>query len=179
MISVILALVVAQLFLGLATLTQTRSKVRPALAHATWVFCIFMLTFQHWWSLWDVREIEWNFPTFLYNLIAPSLLFFAATLVSPREVREDPFDLEEHFQHVRRPLMAVLLIALLVASLDGPLFGTESSWNRLRLQQVLLAVAMAVVLFARSGRVHRVASLLAGLVLVAGLSIRFLPGVIS
>ena len=83
MISVILALALAQLFLGLAGLVQTRSVVRPSITHAAWVVILYMFTFQHWWSLWDFRFLEWTFPLVLFSLIAPSLLFIAATLVSP------------------------------------------------------------------------------------------------
>jgi len=179
MISVILALVVAQLFLGLANLVQTHSKVRPSLTHAAWVANMFLFTFQHWWSLWDFRALDWTFPRVLFSLLGPSLLFFAATLVSPRQTQQAPIDLRDHFRHVRRPLMAVMLAALIFMSLDGPLFGTEPLFNRLRAQQLVLVASTAAALASKNDRVHLVTGLIVTLALATGLFIRFFPGVIS
>lgn len=179
MISVILALALAQLFLGLASLVQSHAKVRPSVTHGAWVTNLFLFVFQHWWSLWDFRGLEWTFPTVMFSLVAPSLLFFAATLVSPRARDEGLVDLGEHFSHVRRPLMAVLMLALVLVSIDGPLLGTEELVNRLRVQQIVLVMSAGVTLVTADRRAHAAAALAATAALVMGLSIRFVPGVIS
>jgi len=179
MISVILALALAQLFVGLASLVQTHASVRPSVPHAAWVLNLFLIVFQHWWSLWDFRDLTWTFPTVMFSLIAPSLLFFAATLISPREPEEGVVDLAEHFAHVRRPLMAVVLLSLILVTIDGPMLGTEGLVNRLRAQQVVLILSAGVTLVSARERTHVAAALLATLALLMGLSIRFFPGVIS
>ncbi len=58
MISVIFALAVAQLFLGLAELVRNRARVRFFLAHGIWVVNLFLLTFLHWWTLWTFRDLS-------------------------------------------------------------------------------------------------------------------------
>lgn len=179
MISVILALALAQLFLGLASLVQSHAEVRPRITHTAWVTNLFLFVFQHWWSMWDFRGLDWTFPTVMFSLIGPSLLFFAATLVSPRERDEGVLDLGEHFAHVRRPLMAVVLVALALVTLDGPLLGTEGLINRLRVQQVTLALSAGATLVVEDQRIHTVAALIATAAFLAGLAIRFFPGVIS
>ena len=179
MLGVILALVVAQLFLGLANLVHTRAPVRASLSHALWVANLFLFTFQHWWSMWDFRFVDWTFPLVLYSLIGPSLLFFAATLVSPREVSDSAIDLGDHFRLVRRPLMAVLLFTVVVVTLDGLLLGTEDLFNRLRLQQIAIVAGTVAVLVSDRDRVHMIGSLVVTSALAAGLFIRFFPGLIS
>jgi hypothetical protein len=179
MLGVILALVVAQLFLGLANLVHSRAPVRASLSHALWVANLFLFTFQHWWSLWDFRAVDWTFPLVLYSLIGPSLLFFAATLVSPRDVSTGAIDLRDHFLLVRRPLMIVLLVAVVVVTLDGLLLGTEDLFNRLRLQQLVIVVGTAAVLVSERDRIHLAGSLAVTVALGAGLFIRFFPGLIS
>ena len=179
MISVILALALAQLFLGVAALVQTHSRVRLSVAHGAWVVSLFLILFQLWWSLWDLRLLEWIFPTVMFSLLAPSLLFLAATLASPREPFAEVVDLREHFAHVRRPLMAVVLIVLIVVTLDGPLLNDEVFFNRLRLQQLVIsAAALATFLSARES-VHTVAGLVAAVAMMTGWFIRFLPGAVT
>ena len=85
MISVTLALAAAQLFLGIAQLVQTPAKVRVSLTHGAWVAVLFLITFLHWWSLWDFRDLSWTFPMFGFSLVGPGLMFFAVVLINPRE----------------------------------------------------------------------------------------------
>lgn len=178
MISVILALAAAQLFLGLAGVVQARSRVIPSLHQAVWLGNLFLITFLHWWSLWDFRGLAWNFPMFLYSLVGPALMFFAATLINPRDVARDPIDLAEHFAEIRRPFLAVVLAMMVVMTLDGPLFGTEGPFNRLRLSQLLVIGLTGWGLVTAS----RVAQSAISVMVLAAISIavfaRFFPGVI-
>ncbi len=82
MISVILALAAAQLFLGMAPLVQTRAKVTLSLTHGAWVATLFLVTFLPWRSLLDFRDLDWAFPMFGGSLVGPGMLFFAATLAA-------------------------------------------------------------------------------------------------
>jgi hypothetical protein len=179
MVSVILAFVLAQLFMGLAHLVQTRASVRPSLLHSGWLLVIFVITVQHWWSLWDFRDLDWTYPYVLYSMLCPSLLFFCATLVSPSDTDEDEIDLGAYFQRVRRPLMAAFIVASIAGSLDGVLFGTEPLINRLRLQLLFVIGGAAVVLISSRAAVQRTGTAIVAAAGLAGIVIRFLPGVIA
>lgn len=178
MISVILALAAAQLLLGIATLLQTRHQVRLSGTHAAWVATVFLVTFLHWWSLWDFRHLEWTFPMFALSLVGPSLLFFAATLINPRDTASGPIDLADHFRDVRRPFLVVVLFAMVFLTLDGPLFGTEAPFNRLRFAQILVMGLAGLGISRASDRVQAAVSYLtlAGSVLAA--TSRLLPGIV-
>lgn len=179
MISVIMALAVAQLLVGIAGLVQTRHVVRPSVTHGLWAIDLFLLAFLHWWSLWDFRSLEWTFPAFMFSLAGPTLLFFAATLINPRDLTDDPIDLRLHFESVRRPMMWVLLVTMVFMTLDGPLFGTEETINWLRMIQVVIVGGLVASLFSANPRVHAAAGLTTLLALGAGMFIRFFPGVIA
>jgi hypothetical protein len=75
--------------------------------------------------------------------------------------------------------MSVVLVALVLVTADGLLFGTEEWLNRLRVQQFVIFAGTAAVLISDDRRVHRIGSLVVTLAFATGLLIRFLPGVIS
>lgn len=176
MISVMLALSVAQLLLGVARLVQTRNQVTAFAPHSLWYFNLFLFIFLHWWSLWDFRDLDWNWLMFFYSLGGPTLLFFAATLITPQHHIDEPMDLRQHFMASRRVFLAVVLAALSFISLDGPMFGTEIWFNYLRIVQLSMAALLCLALI--SGR--RAAQMVAALGVLAALSfaafLRFLPG---
>ena len=176
MISVILALAAAQLFVGVAELMQRRAHVRFYLPQGIWVVNLYMIMFIHWWSLWAFRDISWNFAMFFYSLIGPSLMFFAATIISPRDQSAEVIDLKDHFLNIRQFFLSVFIVMLVLFTFDGPLFGTEEPFNVLRATQAFLFAMAVWGLVTDNSRVHLAISL-AVLVAVFGFAIiRFLPG---
>jgi hypothetical protein len=176
MISVILALAIAQLFVGVAELMQQRARVRFFLPHSIWVVNLFLITFVHWWSLWTFRDLSWNFAMFFYSLLGPSLMFFATTMISPRERNAEVIDVMEHFLNIRQYFLSVFIIMLILFTFDGPLFGTEEAFNALRATQLFLFAIAVWGLVSINPRVHLAIALA---VLAAATSvaiIRFLPG---
>jgi len=179
MISVILALTVGQLLTGVAALVQDRATVRASATHAVWATSLFMIAFLHWWSLWDFRNLQWNFLSFFFSLVGPTLLFFAVALINPRHVpRHEPTDLALHFRDVRSPLMWVLLAMLFFVTFDGPLLGTEPAFNRLRILQLIMAVSMGSTLASHSPRIHLAASWAVLLAVSLMMLVRFFPGMV-
>ena len=176
MISVILALAVAQLFVGVAELMQNRTRVRFFLPQGIWILNLFLITFVHWWSLWTFRDLSWNFAMFFFSLLGPSMMFFAATIISPRNRTSETVDLEQHFLNIRQLFLSVFIAMLVFFTLDGPLFGTEPPFNGLRMTQVFLAGMAVWGLLTENRRVH---TAIASAVLVGALAvtiIRFFPG---
>ena len=176
MISIILALAVAQLFLGVADLVKRRDRVRFFPPHVIWVVNLFILIFLHWWSLWTFRDLPWNFAMFFYSLMAPSLMFFTAAMLSPRDLTSGATDISAHFLNNRQLFLSVFMILVLLSAMDGPLFGTEKLFNGLRALQIFIFVITGWGLMSKSPRVQLTVSL----VILAGLSAvciyRFLPG---
>jgi hypothetical protein len=176
MISVIFALSVAQLLSGVANLLHQGVRVRYFLPHGIWVANLFLLTFLHWWSLWTFRELSWNFGMFFYSLIGPSLMFFACTMLSPRNTMSTDVDLVDHFFGIRKWFLSTFALIMILFGFDGPLFGTEQWLNKLRAVQLLIAALAIWGIFSSNRRVHTSVSLAILLGIVAAVVIRYLPG---
>jgi hypothetical protein len=154
MTSVIYALGVAQVLSGVSRLASTGGAVRPFVAHTLWVVILFTSIFLVWWATWEFREVSWTFPQYSYLLIAPILLYFACSLVMPRDSGEEDVDLEAHFHRVRRPLMWTFLVFTVVIVFDGPLLGTEPLVHPVRIWHSTWFVAAAVGAVSEGRRVH-------------------------
>jgi hypothetical protein len=81
--SVVYALAIAQLLSGVARLSQTDATVRRFLPHTLWVVILFVCFLMFWWAGWEFRAVEWAFPKYLYIMITPIFMFYAASLIIP------------------------------------------------------------------------------------------------
>jgi hypothetical protein len=175
MISVILALAVSQLFLGAADLVRHRVRVRFFLGHSIWLINLFLLAFLHWWSIWAFRDLSWNFGMFFFSLIGPSLMFFAAAVLNPRDFPEQGVDLAHYFLSIRRFFFGVLILMLLLFTVDGPFFGTEPALNSARLVQIAVGTVVTWGLVSDRRNSHTAISLTTLVILCALVIIRFFP----
>ena len=176
MISVVLALTVAQLFLGAADLVRHRDRLCFFPAHTVWQVNLFLTAFLQWWSIWAFRDLAWNFGMFFFSLIGPSLMFFAATMLNPRDFSEKSIDLAQYFLNIRRFFFAVLFLMLVLFTIDGPFFGTEPIFNPVRAVQVLLILLVAWGFITTARNSHIVIALATLTILCAAAVIRFFPG---
>ena len=176
MISVILALALAQLFAGFGELIQNRERVKFYLPHSVWVANIFLLMFLHWWSLWAFKDLSWNFAMFFFSLLTPSLFFLSATIISPRGHRAETIDLEDHFNKIRKLFFSIMIATVAFASMDGPLFGTEPPINGIRIAQLTTLAAYTWGIFTRNNKAQSLIGLLALGSATAVVFLRFLPG---
>lgn len=175
MISVILALVVAQLFLGAADLVRHRTQVRLFWGHSLWLVNLFLLAFLHWWSIWAFRDLQWNFGMFFFSLIGPGLMFFAAAVLNPQDFTHKSVDLGEYFLGIRRFFFAVLMLMLVLFTIDGPLFGTEPAFSSARVTQVFVLLVVGWGLFSDGRKSHTAIALTTLSILCALVVIRFFP----
>jgi hypothetical protein len=126
--SVIYALAVAQILSGVSRLVQTNATIRWYLPHAIWTGTLFVYIFLVWWSAWEFRELDWQFPEYLFMVIAPTLLYLTCSLLIPQHLDERSVDLEAHFYKVRRPLLWSFLLATVAAVSDGNVLAGEPIW---------------------------------------------------
>ena len=158
--SVIFALAVAQILAGISRIAQSTTKICPFLAHSVWVFNIFIFIFLIWWATWEFRDIQWTFPQYAYMLIAPTLLFFACSLLVPQQLQGPEVSMEEHFFRVRRPLFIAYFFAALAVMVDGNLLSDEPLWHEGRHGQIaVLGLAIAAV-FSRNRKTHNAIAIL-------------------
>jgi hypothetical protein len=87
--SVIYAMGVAQILACVSRLAQTNVAIRWYLPHSLWTIILFVYIFLVWWSAWEFRGLDWTFPLYLYMALAPTLVFFACSLLFPQEIGEN------------------------------------------------------------------------------------------
>jgi len=136
--SVIYALAVAQILVGISRVAQSTSTIRFFVPHAVWVLTMFVYLFLAWWTTWEFRHVDWTFPKYAYMLIAPTLLFLSCSLLIPQRFDTDYVDLEEHFLRIRRPFFLSYFFATLALVVDGNLLGDEPLWHDARYPQIAL-----------------------------------------
>lgn len=171
--SVIFALAVAQILSGISRIAQSTVIVRPYLAHSVWVFNLFIFIFLIWWASWEFRNADWTFAKYAYMLVAPTLLYFACSLLVPQRLEGDTVSMEAHFFRVRRPLFLAYLLTVVTVVVDGNLLADEPVWHSARYVHISMIVLSLIALFRTGRRLHNVVALLTTLSFFLVVVIRF------
>jgi hypothetical protein len=117
MVSVILALTLAQLLRALA---EIPNNTKPYWVHSAWVIFVVMSVLQTWWGFWDLNQVDtWTFPAYLNVVSLPIFQFMLAYLLVPAS-RTPETDWRAHFYAVRRWIF--------IAMFGLTIFVVLSSW---------------------------------------------------
>jgi len=126
MVSMILALCLGQLMRSASYLAKTDREVIYYLPLVLWSIVVLLSVINHWWTLWDLRDVDWNYGLFIYILIAPVLITFATGLLSPSRSGSGPIDLRAHYSRIRRLFSLALVGYVTVMWFDGPLIAGQA-----------------------------------------------------
>ena len=168
MISMILALCLGQILRNASYLAKTEREIVVYRPYALWVVSIILAVVNHWWSLWDLRNIDWNYASFVYMLLAPTLVTFAVGLLAPSRTGTGPINLERHFSKIRGLFSKVLVGYTLVMWFDGPLFAGQAPFGIVGLAHPPIIAAFLVPSFTNGVRANLLA---ASVVIVAMLAV--------
>ena len=125
MVSMILALCLSQLLRNASFLAKTDREIKHYLPYTLWLIVILVTVINHWWSLWDLRNVNWSFVSFLYILVAPILATFGTGLLSPSQSGATPINLKVHFARISRLFSVVFTTYVCFMWFDGPLFAEQ------------------------------------------------------
>jgi hypothetical protein len=99
MVSLILALALAQALRGLCEMVTSKKRHWP---HALWLATYVLFILQAWWAYWDFNVIEtWTVTAYTSALIIPVIIFASIYLLVPA-TRAADIDWCDHFYTVRR-----------------------------------------------------------------------------
>jgi hypothetical protein len=126
MVSMILALCLGHLLRSASFLAKTDREVIYYLPFVLWSIVVLLSVINHWWTLWDLRDVDWNYGSFVYILVAPVLITFATGLLSPSQSNSGPIDLRAHYSRIRRLFSLVMVGYAGVMWFDGPLFAGQA-----------------------------------------------------
>jgi hypothetical protein len=157
MVSLILALAVAQALRGLSEVVISEKRYWP---HTVWVTFYGLLVIQNWWAYWDYNVVEeWRFATYLFILINPIMLFASVYLLVPG-TRSSDIDWTAHLCRVRRWLYG-LGFALVTVSVTGNVIYLGLPWlHPYRIFQALIGALYLLGLLTRYEKVHKAIPLL-------------------
>lgn len=157
MISMILALSLGQLLSGISFLLKTERAIHRYLPHSLWLACIGVTVINHWWSLWDFRDLAWDYAAFIYILVAPTLVSVAVGLIAPDQSGSGPIDLQTQFARVRRTFAAVFSIYVLAMWFDGPLLAGHEPLGVIGSLHIPILASALVPLFTDNRRANVIA----------------------
>jgi len=177
MVSVILALALAQL---LRALTEIRDSEKPCRLHSAWIGVIAFLVIQTWWAYWDLTQLEaWTFLGYLTVLSVPIAWFVLAQILVPTR-RTQTTDWQAHFDKIARSFYLILVLAMAV--------GTLSTWALIgapllhpyRAFQVALMGVLSIGIFVTSRKAHaRILIVYVSVLLTSQLVIRMNLGALA
>lgn len=111
LLSIILGLGITQLLTGIARLVRDGRALAPAWWVMVLVAMLLLAHFQVWWVSFQWRHVAtWTFLSYAALMILPMLLYLAAYLVLPADLRLDGKELVREFVDRRRPFFAIFAL---------------------------------------------------------------------
>lgn len=173
MVSMILALCLGHLLRSASYLAKTDREITYYLPYVLWSLVLFLSVINHWWSLWDLRDVNWDYGAFLYILVAPILITFATGLLSPTRSNTRAIDLQAHYSRTRRVFSAVLAAYAGVMWFDGPLFAGQAVFGTVGLLHVPVIAADLVPAVSGSRRANAIAASIVIAILLSIMIVRY------
>ena len=157
--SVVYALALAQILLGVGRLAQTEATIRLFLPQTLWVVILFLTILTTWWAGWEFRSVEWVFPKYSYMMITPVFIFFSASLIIPQRTEVAEVDLNKHFLKIKRLVLSSYFIAILAQFADGPVLANEPLWFPGRIFQAAILGTVLLGAFTTKRRLQELSSI--------------------
>ena len=173
MVSMILALCLGHLLRSASFLAKADREIKWCLPYVLWSLVLFLTVINHWWSLWDLRDVDWDYGSFLYILAAPILITFATGLLSPVQPNLGPIDLQTHYSRTRRTFSAVLATYAAFMWFDGPLFTEQAVFGTVGMLHIPIIVADLVPSVSANHRTNAVAASTVITILVVIMVVRY------
>lgn len=143
-VSIIVALGITQLLLGLSRLIEKPEGQRVYWVHLVWVVWLFLALLFFWWAEFSLVAIEeWTFYAYSVVTLFATILFFLATILFPSGIHEG-IDFRKKFFERRRWFFSMLLTWLAVDQLDTLVKGIDH-YVELGIEYPLTAVVMALL----------------------------------
>lgn len=177
MVSIILALALAQLFRALAEFLLSPDRYW---VHALWVGILSFVGLQTWWGFWDFNSFErWTFAAYLYVLAIPTLIFVASCVLVPA-TRAADIDWRVHFLATSRWFFFALAVLIVLGSAGTAIFLATPVFHPYRLFQAFLLGCAIVGIAAKSPRLHGALAVVFGTVfLLSQLVVRMNLGALA
>ncbi|MBV9008262.1 MAG: hypothetical protein JO354_03710 [Verrucomicrobia bacterium] len=160
LISIVLALGMTRVLLGVGEMLQARHRVHFHWIQSLWTLNLFLYLVIAWWIFYRWRfQPHWPFFLFLFVLISPTLLYLAAVVLFPSECPpgEHGHDYGEHFFRNHRVFFTVFGLFVPVDVVDTLLKGHAhflALGPKYIISSAILFILFAVAAITPSKRYH-------------------------
>jgi len=170
MVSLILALAVAQALRGLSEVVTSEKRFWP---HTVWLAYYVLLVIQMWWAYWDYTNVEvWRFSTYLFALTNPIIMFASVHLLVPF-ARTSVIDWRKHLLKVRRLVCGLGVIFIATAVVSNVIYFGSPLLHPYRIFQALVAALYLTGMTSKNDKIHNaIPYLLISTVVISQLVIR-------
>jgi hypothetical protein len=176
--SIIIALAVTHLIVGIVALVRAGDRVRYSFVHALWVFAIFAIIIGNWAGGWSERDVtEWPAWSVLFKIVIPILEYAVCVFITPTAAEEGPIDLVAFHQREHRRYLGVTLVFAIVVQIYNFVAGGTpllSEWLRDSVLTLSAIGALLLALFVSARWAQWAAA-----VVTAGLSLYFVTAATS
>ncbi len=154
-VSIILGLGVTRLLGGVADLARSRARVDLYWPTFVWMFTLFVLHLQIWWSLFALRAVaHWTFAAFALTALRPAALFLATSFIVP-DVSGERIDMRQTYFRESRWFFASLIVGLACARAAVLVISGLAERPAVLVAQLFFIAACAVGMLTRNDLVHK------------------------
>jgi cell division protein FtsW (lipid II flippase) len=155
--SVVIGLGMSQLLTGMVELVKARRRVKFYWVHLLWVTLTFTGHIFLWWTMWNLRLLkDWHFFSFLLLLLAPVMLFVAASFLIPKLEPDDYLDLRHYFIENKVPFFTVNAAFTLLLGMQNWLLTGHMSPPTVTLFFSLWFVILCISAITKNQRFHAI-----------------------
>ena len=154
-VALVIALIVGRLVGAIPIVLESQ---RRYWIHAGWVAVMLLVVVMQWWTIWNLKEVEWTPFRFLWALLLPATVLVRAIVL----VGTQPNSIESyktHFFDVRVRFFAIGLLISVEIGLGPWVFGNVASAAPVYLQAGLVALLSIVGIAFSNARVQAVVML--------------------
>jgi hypothetical protein len=121
--SIIIALGLTRLLMGIGKILERRSQVQNYWVHILWVLNLLLYMVLNWWVLfrWNAWT-TWSFPLLLFLLLTPIVTFLQSVILFPEQF-DVKMDFKKHFYEDNRWFFALAALLPPLDFLDTTLKG--------------------------------------------------------
>ncbi|KPK15724.1 MAG: hypothetical protein AMK69_26845 [Nitrospira bacterium SG8_3] len=150
----ILGMGIANVLVGLSSLVDRQTEMKPYGIHTGWIVLLLLIYFNQFWNLLDIFTIEeWRFRDFIFAVSGPVILFFATSVILPQVTNANAGDLKTHYFKISRQFFQLMaLLQVWAIGVDVFLMGGLSLLN---VFHVVLLIFFAVLASTKEERFHK------------------------
>jgi hypothetical protein len=160
LISIILALGMTQVLVGVGEMLQARGRRRIYWVHSIWIVNLFLYLVIAWWIFYRWRNQQpWTFFLFVFVLISPTILFLCSRILFPPENALDELvDYKKHYYANHRAFFIIFALFSPVDIVDSLLKGVPHFFAlgpQYFASNALYFSGMVIAAITRSERYHQ------------------------